>query len=141
MNKANSKAIRLLIAEDNLWVRDGLRVTFEGTDIEIVAEATTSSDAVHLGSCELADVMLLDIRLPEGDGFDVLEKIRSANPKLAILIYSQHERGDFQDRARRLGARGYLNKRATASELSHAVRKASRGESLWNDRANDGQKG
>jgi DNA-binding NarL/FixJ family response regulator len=123
--------IRLLIAEDHDLVREGLRITFEETEIDVIGEATTGSDAVRLASRNGADVMLLDIKMPGGDGFDVLQQVKSANPKLAVLIYSQHERPDFQDRARSLGASGYLTKRARAEELIDAVRKASQGKDLW----------
>ena len=123
--------IRLLIAEDHDLVREGLRITFEETEIEVVGEATTGSEAVRLGALDGADVMLLDIKMPGGDGFHVLKRVKSANPELAVLIYSQHERPDFQDRARTLGACGYLTKRARAEELIDAVRKASQGEDLW----------
>lgn len=75
--------------------------------------------------------MLLDIKMPEGDGFDVLQRVKSTNPQLAVLIYSGNERPDFQDRARSLGASGYLTKRARAEELINAVLRASQGQSLW----------
>jgi len=123
--------IRLLIAEDHDLVREGLRATFEGTEIDIVGEATTGSDAVQLASADGADVMLLDIKMPNSDGFEVLQQLQSTNKKLAILIYSQHERLDFQVRARRLGASGYLTKQIRADELVSAIREVGHGGSLW----------
>ena len=123
--------IRLHIAEDHELVREGLRATFEYTEIDVVGEATTGSEAIRLASAQEADVMLLDIKMPNGDGFDVLREVTSAQPDLAVLIYSHHERLDFQDRARRLGACGYLTKRVDAEVLIDALRKASQGETLW----------
>lgn len=123
--------IRLLIAEDHDMVREGLRITFEETDIDVVGEATTGSDAVRLAKHKEANVLLLDIQMPSGDGFYVLQQVKLANPELAVLFYSQHERPDYLDRAHALGASGYLTKRARAEELVDAVRRAGRGEDLW----------
>jgi len=114
-----------------VWVRRGLRATFEDTEIEIVSEATTGEEAVHLALADDADVMLLDIKMPQRDGFEVLQAVKPKKPGLHIVIYTQHERASFQDRARKLGASGYLNKRATAEELIDAVRTVNRGENLW----------
>ena len=122
--------IRLLIAEDHDLVRDGLRTTFEKTEIDVVGEAASGSHAIRLASTD-ADVLLLDIKMPDGDGFEVLQAVKSAKPELAVLIYTQHERPDFQDRARALGASGYLTKRARGEELIDCIRKVSQGESLW----------
>lgn len=131
--------IRLFIAEDHELVREGLRATFEETEIDIVGEATTGNDAVRMVAAEAADVMLLDITMPNGDGFDVLRAVTSARPELAVLIYSQHERPYFQDRARALGACGYLTKRVNAKELVDGIRKASQGVGLWTLPSHDRQ--
>ena len=123
-------AIRLLIAEEHALVRQGLRVTFEDTDIEIIGEATTGEEAVRLASREETDVMLLGIKMADG-GLDVLRRVKSEKPEMAVLIYSQSGRFDIQKRARELGASGYLSKRADAKELIDAICKSSRGEKLW----------
>ncbi len=127
-------AIRLLITEDHPWVRRGLRATFEDTEIEIAGEATTVEQAVRMALAGEADVMLLDLKLPDGDGFEILQKVKSEKSDLPVVIYSQYERSDFQVRARNLGANGYLVKRADADELIGAVRRVSQGESLWCER-------
>jgi DNA-binding NarL/FixJ family response regulator len=123
--------IQLLVVEDHDLVREGLRATFEETEIDIVGEATTYGDAVRLASADGSDVVLLDIKIPNGDGFDVLRTVKSVKPELAVLVYSQHDRQDFRQRARALGASGYLTKRARGAELIDAIRTAARGESLW----------
>jgi DNA-binding NarL/FixJ family response regulator len=119
------------MAEDHDLVREGLRATFDETEIDVVGEATTGEDAVRLALADGVDVMLLDIKLPFHDGFDVLREVKSQKPDLAVLVYSQHERLDFQDRARALGASGYLTKRVRSDDLIDAIRIANRGGSLW----------
>ena len=123
--------VRLLVVEDHDLVREGLRATFEETEIDVVGEATTGEDAVRLALADKVDVMLLDIKLPIHDGFYVLREVKSQKPDLAVVVYSQHERSDFQDRARALGASGYLTKRVRGDDLIDAIRIANRGESLW----------
>jgi len=123
--------IQLLIAEDHPWVREGLRATFEDTEIEINNEATTGDEAVQMALTGDADVMLLDIKMPQRDGFEVLQAVKPKKPALHIVIYTQHERTSFQDRARQLGASGYLHKRAAPEDLIDAVRRVNRGEDLW----------
>jgi DNA-binding NarL/FixJ family response regulator len=134
-------AIRLLIAEDHPWVREGLRATFQNTEIEVGGEATTGEEAIDLAIGDGFDVMLLDIKMPGCDGFEVLEKVKSEKSDLRVLIYSQHDRPDFQVRARQLAASGYLVKTAHKDELIDAIRRVGHGECLWDSpdsRSQDG---
>ncbi len=124
-------AIRLLVAEDHAWVREGLRATFQNTEIEVGGEATTGQEAIDLAMGNGFDVMLLDLKMPGCDGFEVLERLKTQKPGLRVLVYSQHDRPDFQDRARTLSARGYLVKTAHKDELIDAIRKVDHGECLW----------
>ena len=128
-------AIRLLIAEDHPWVREGLRATFQNTEIEVGGEATTGDEAIDLALGDRFEVMLLDIKMPGRSGFEVLEKVKSERSDLHVLIYSQHDRPDFQDRARQLAASGYLVKTARKDELIDAVRRVGHGECLWDEKA------
>lgn len=125
--------IRLLIAEDHELLRQGLRAIFENTEIEVVGEAGNVADAIDRALSDDADVMLLDINMPGGDGFDVLEAVLGAKPEMGVLVYSQHQRPDFQDRARQLGALGYLSKLTTAGTLIDGVRRASQRQNLWQE--------
>jgi DNA-binding NarL/FixJ family response regulator len=124
--------IRLLVVEDHDLVREGLRATFEGTEIVVVGEATNGCDAIRMAHAVEPVVMLLDLKLHQSNGFDVLHEIKQARPDLFVLIYSQHDRPDFHRRACALGASGYLTKRVHGSELIAAIRQVSRGSNLWN---------
>jgi DNA-binding NarL/FixJ family response regulator len=128
--------IRLLIADDHELVREGLRSAFNDTEIQVTGEATTGDEAAELALDRDVDAVLLDINLPGKDGFQVLRQVKSEKPELPVLIYSQHDRPDFKRRARELTASGYVVKGIHKTELLEAVRRVSRGETLWN--ASDG---
>lgn len=128
--------IRLLIADDHELVREGLRAIFAHTWIEIVGEATTCAEAIQLADAVGADVLLLDVSMPGGDGFEVLRHVRSL-PTLAVVMYSMHDRDHYLRRARELGASGYVTKRASSEQLVDAIEAASRGESHWSSSFSD----
>ncbi len=126
-------AIRLLIAEDHPWVREALCAALASTDIEVAGEAASGDDAIQQALTHNFDVMLLDIRMPGRDGFAVLEKVKSTKPDVRVLVYSQHDRPDFQKRARELAASGYVLKTAHKDKLIDAIRRVGQGESLWDE--------
>ena len=68
-------SVKVLVVDDHEVVRSGLVSMFEGSDVKIVGEASTPTDAVKLSSKLKPDVVLLDIRLAENDGLDALDKI------------------------------------------------------------------
>jgi DNA-binding NarL/FixJ family response regulator len=128
--------IRLLIADDHELVREGLRATFAHTRIEVMGEATSCAEAIRLANDVPADVLLLDVSMPGGDGFEVLRHVRSI-PTLAVVMYSMHDRDHYFRRARELGASGYLTKQASSEQLVNVIEAASRGESHWSSSFDD----
>jgi DNA-binding NarL/FixJ family response regulator len=117
-------AIRLLIADDHELVREGLRSVFMNTEVEIVAEAATCEGAMRRALESNVDVVLLDIKMPDGSGIDVLGQIKSAKPDLPVLMYSAHDSQDYMQRCAALGAWGYLSKGTDKQVLLSAVRAA-----------------
>ena len=73
-------AIRVLICDDHEVIRTGLASLLAGTDIEIIGEAANGKDALRLAQKDKPDVVLLDIRMPDGDGLATLEKLRAKVP-------------------------------------------------------------
>jgi DNA-binding NarL/FixJ family response regulator len=124
-------SIRLLIADDHEVVRSGLAHLVSGTDIQIVASAASGDEAVRLTLKHNPDVVLLDIRMSDGDGLAALAKIKAERPKISVLIMSTYDNPTYVARAVALGASGYLLKGCTRDELLAAVRKAAQGESAW----------
>ncbi len=123
--------IRLLIADDHEVVRSGLKTIFAGTEIEIVAEVGTGEDAVKYALEGDPDVVLLDIRMPKGDGLTALGRIKLDKPDMPVLMLSTFDNPTYIARSVALGASGYLLKGCSRDELLAAIRSAATGESAW----------
>jgi DNA-binding NarL/FixJ family response regulator len=123
--------IRLLIADDHDVVRSGLKGMLAGTDIKVVGEVTTGRAAVEYVLKNEVDVVLLDVRMPDGDGLNALGRIRLDKPSLPILIFSYADNPPYRARAVALGANGYLLKDCTRDELVSAIKSAAAGDNLW----------
>ncbi len=80
--------IRLLICDDHEVIRTGLACLLAGTDIQIVAEAANGKDVIKAALKEKPDVILLDIRMPDGDGLSTLEKLRAKIPESKVVMLS-----------------------------------------------------
>ncbi|WP_376792665.1 response regulator [Thermoflexus sp.] len=121
--------IRILIADDHGLVRAGLRALLKDEpDLEVIGEAADSEDAIQKAMALRPDVMLLDISMPGRGGIEVTRFLRKALPELRILILTVHEDEDMLREAIRLGASGYIIKRAVEEELVHAIRAVWRGD-------------
>ena len=105
--------IRLLIADDHEVVRSGLKSMLADTEIKVVAEVATGTAAVKYALENEVDVVLLDIRMPDGDGLTALGRIKLDKPNLPILILSTFDNPTYVARAVALGASGYLLKGCT----------------------------
>jgi DNA-binding NarL/FixJ family response regulator len=124
-------SIKLLIADDHEVVRCGLRSLLAGGDIEIIGEAITGEQAIQMALEKRPDVLLLDIRMPGGDGLNVLGRLKLEAPAIAVLILSTYDNPTYVARAVALGAAGYVLKGTDRAGLIEAIRKASIGESAW----------
>lgn len=123
--------IRLLVADDHEVVRCGLKSLVSGTDIEVAGEARTGEETVRMVSSVNPDVVLLDIRMPEGDGLTTLGRIKLERPELPILILSTYDNPTYVARAVALGANGYVLKGDPRDRLVDAIHTAANGESAW----------
>lgn len=125
--------IRVAIADDQQLIRGGFRSLLESEpDIEVVGEAGTGADAVALVTRLKPDVVLMDIRMPEGDGLWATEQI-VADPSLAethIVIVTTFELDEYVGQAIRAGASGFLVKDTEPVELIRAVRVVAGGDAL-----------
>jgi len=126
-----SKPIRLLVADDHEVVRSGLRSLLADSNAKIVAEVATGNEAVKYALENDVDVVLLDIRMPDGDGLTALGRIKLDKPDLPILVLSTFDNPTYVARAVALGASGYLLKGCAKDELVEAIRKAASGEPAW----------
>jgi DNA-binding NarL/FixJ family response regulator len=124
-------AIRVLLADDHEVVRRGLRSLFEGTDIQVVAEAASGHEALKLAKEKKLDVVLLDVRMPDLDGLNVLGRIKLDHPDLPVLMLSTYDNPTYVARAVALGAAGYVLKDSHRDKLLDSIRGAATGETVW----------
>ncbi len=134
-------SIRVLLADDQALVRAGFRVLVESApDLEVVGEASTGVEAVELARTTRADVVLMDIRMPELDGLAATRQI-TEDEDLAgvrVLILTTFEIDEYVFKALRAGASGFLGKGVEPTELLAAIRVVARGEALLSPAATRG---
>jgi DNA-binding NarL/FixJ family response regulator len=122
---------RVLIADDDHLMRAGLvELLTVDTSIEIVGQADTGRSAVEQTIRTAPDVVLMDIRMPDGDGIDATRQLALAAPAARILILTTFEQDDYVFNALRAGASGFLLKRTRPEELIAAVHIIAAGDSL-----------
>jgi two-component system, NarL family, invasion response regulator UvrY len=114
----------ILIADDHALLRKGLKETLQDELSAVsIAEASNGREVLEQVWKKPWDLVLLDIGMEGRSGLEVLEEIRSARPKLPVLILSMYPEAQFAVRALRLGAAGYVNKQSAPEELVLALRK------------------
>ncbi|PRR74427.1 response regulator [Neomoorella humiferrea] len=116
-------AIKVLIVDDHTLFRAGLKalLSFQ-EDIRVIGEAGNGEEALKLIRCLNPDVVLLDIAMPGLDGLAVTRQIKDYNEGIKVLILTQHENREYLLPALKMGASGYVLKRAAADELVAAIR-------------------
>jgi DNA-binding NarL/FixJ family response regulator len=122
-------SIRLLICDDHEVIRTGLANLLAGTDIEIVGEAANGKDAVKLAQKLKPDVVLLDVRMPDGDGLGILEKLRAKTPGAKVVMLSTYDNPTYIARSVALGACDYVLKGSPRDDLVTTIQAAAAGES------------
>ena len=123
--------IHLVIADDHLVVRDGLRGMLESQpDFEVVGEASNGEEAVQLASSLKPEVVLMDLRMPVMDGVTAIRQIKDNQPGVQVLVLTTYDSDADILPAIQAGATGYLLKDASREELYSAVRATANGESV-----------
>jgi two-component system, NarL family, response regulator len=127
-----TKVIRVLIADDHPVVREGLATILKSEkDIKVVAEAADGKETCELYNKLAPDVLLLDLRMPEKDGLEVITELMShGEPKPRIIVMTTYESEGDVRRALKAGAKGYLLKGADRHQIREAVRKVAAGRAL-----------
>ncbi len=124
-------SVKVLIVDEHEVVRAGLKSLLAGSDIKIVAEAISGDAAVKAAQKHNPDLVLLDIRMPDGDGLTALGRIKLDRPEMPVLIFSGFDNPTYVARAVALGANGYILKGTSKDKLLDAIRRAAKGENIW----------
>ena len=122
--------LRVVLADDQAVVREGL-VTLLGLlpGIEVVGAAADGVAAVELVAQHRPDVLLVDLRMPRGDGVETTAKVRAEYPSTEVVVLTTYADDDSLLAALRAGARGFLTKDADAEAIARALRSAAAGQS------------
>jgi len=125
--------IRVVLADDQALIRAGFRVLLEAADdLQVVGEAVNGEQAIEVARTERADVVLMDIRMPDVDGLEATRRI-AADDDLAgvkVIILTTFESDEYVYQALRAGAGGFLVKDTEPEDLIRAVRIVAHGEAL-----------
>lgn len=113
--------VQLMIVDDHELIREALRLTLEGTEIAVVAEAADGQAAFEALQVRNIDVAIVDLQMPRVDGLSLLAMIREAQLAVRILVHSIRDNARTVRRCRELGARGYLVKGVDQHLLTAAV--------------------
>jgi DNA-binding NarL/FixJ family response regulator len=128
---STNRSIRLLIVDDHPVVRDGLSGIFTGDpDFEVVGQAANGVEAVTQAQELHADVVLMDLRMPEMGGVEAIRELRKRAPSAHVIVLTTYDTDNEVLSAIEAGATGYLLKDAPREELIRAVRAAHRGDSV-----------
>ncbi|MGF7190100.1 response regulator [Robbsia andropogonis] len=120
--------IRVLIADDHALVREGLgHILRKARCFEIAGEAADAESTLAMVNQAFAQVLLLDLSMPGGNGLDLIPKIRAMRPALKILVLTMHAERQYALRAFKAGANGYLTKESASTELVNAVSRVAGG--------------
>lgn len=121
--------IKVLVADDHEVVRSGLASLLKDSDIDIVAEASNGDEAADKTAEHQPDVVLLDIRMPDGGGLAALERIRTETPESRVVMLSTYDNPTYVARSVALGASDYVLKGSSRADLITAITAAAKGES------------
>jgi len=123
--------IRVMLVDDHEVVRQGMKSLLERRDnLTVVAEASTVAEAVEEAGNIVPDVIVMDVRLPDGTGIEACRDIRAAHPEIQVLMLTSYADDEAVYAAIIAGAAGYLLKQTRGRDLVAAVESIARGESL-----------
>ncbi|MDI5898940.1 response regulator [Flavobacterium yafengii] len=123
-----SNTIRVVLADDHVFVRDGIKSLLENeANIEVVGEATDGLEALKIVESFKPDLLILDIRMPNMTGIEVVEKLRSQNNLVKIVMLSMHESEEYVLKSIKAGADGYLLKGSSKEEFLKALQTIANG--------------
>jgi two-component system, NarL family, response regulator NreC len=118
---------RLLLAEDHVLVRQGLRVLLEQAGMVVIGEASDGLEALQLAQVHQPDVAIMDITMPHLNGLETARRLREVAPQTKVLVLSMHTEEPYVLEALQAGAVGYVLKTQAAADIVQAIHAALQG--------------
>jgi DNA-binding NarL/FixJ family response regulator len=128
---------RILLAEDHVMVRAGIRALLESSKMQVVGEASDGLEAVRLAEEVSPELILLDVAMPKLNGIEAAREILALNSDAKIIMLSMHADEQYVYEALRAGVRGYVLKDAAFSELINAIKTVLAGETYLSGALNE----
>jgi DNA-binding NarL/FixJ family response regulator len=123
--------VRVLLVDEHALFREGLGLALAGVDdIDVAGEAFDGDDALERSMRLRPDVVVMDVRMPEGSGAGAIARIRAAQPDVAVLVLTGSQDDEDLVESLRSGATGYLLKDASVDEVADAIRSVARGHGV-----------
>ncbi len=121
-------SIRVVLADDHILVRQGVRALLEREGIAVVGEASDGQEARRLVQRENPDAAILDISMPMFNGLDAALSLSNTNPRTRLILLTRHNEEQYVAEALRCGVRGYVLKDQAANDLVRAIREVCGGQ-------------
>jgi DNA-binding NarL/FixJ family response regulator len=120
--------VRVLLADDHLIVRQGLKSLLEREGMQVIGEASQGSEVLRLALTLQPDVAILDVAMPRMNGLDAALEVKQVSPKTKTILLTRHDENQYVTAALRAGVRGYVLKTQPVMDLVEAIRQVSKGE-------------
>lgn len=130
MSPETEEPISVMLVDDHMIWRGGVRSMLEDTEFEVVGEAVSGREALHVARQAQPQLALLDIRMAGGDGLDALVALKQEFPRMAIVMLTTYDNPTYMARAVAGGAAGYLLKGVERDEMLEALRAVAQGDTL-----------
>ncbi|TLD72228.1 response regulator transcription factor [Phragmitibacter flavus] len=129
---AVSKPIRIAALDDHSIIRAIIRTIAEDApDMELAWSAHSIADAREKLASDVPDLVLVDVTLPDGEGYEFIEEALKQHPHVPMLVISMHHEERYARRAHAAGARGYVMKNISPHDLVHLIQRVLRGEMVF----------
>lgn len=117
----------VLLADDHILVRQGVRSLLDREKIQVVAEASDGQEVIRLAEAHHPEVAVIDISMPTLNGIDAARELARSCPKTKVILLTQHEEEQYLHEALESGVRGYVLKSQVVNDLVQAIRQVARG--------------
>lgn len=127
--------IRIILVDDHIILRNGLKLLLENEpNISIVGEASSYTELKDLLNETSADILLLDLSIPDKHGLEIIKELKENNTSLKILVFTMHSEEQYIKSAMSNGASGYVEKSAVDTELLTAIKTVAKGNIYLNSK-------